>query len=150
MSLAIGLFALRIASALVLLAFLGTIAWLAYRDLQRSESERQPPTRVYGSLRLIVRDASGVEVAPDRRFPLFSMNSIGRASTNTVMLDDEFVSNEHALLTLRGRQWWLTDLNSRNGTLLNGVLLTTATIVSVGDVISIGDNKLVFEPADGA
>jgi len=66
------------------------------------------------------------------------------------MLDDEFVSNEHALLTLRGRQWWLTDLNSRNGTLLNGVLLTTATIVSVGDVISIGDNKLVFEPADGA
>ncbi len=150
MTLAIVLFLLRIASALALLAFLGFIAWLAYKDLRRSERERREQNRSYGYLRMVADKSSDSNSEVDRRFPLYSTNSIGRATTNTVILDDEFVSNEHALLTLRGRQWWLTDLNSRNGTMLNGVLLTTATIVSVGDVISIGENKLVMEPADGA
>jgi hypothetical protein len=150
MTLAIVLFVLRIVSALVLLSFLGVIVWLAYKDLRRGEREQQEQYRSYGYLRLIAGDSSEARDDLERRFPLYSMNSIGRASTNTVLLDDEFVSNEHALLTLRGRQWWLTDLNSRNGTMLNGVQLTTATIVSVGDVISIGDIRLIFEPADGA
>jgi pSer/pThr/pTyr-binding forkhead associated (FHA) protein len=48
---------------------------------------------------------------------------------------------------LRGQQWWLEDLNSRNGTLLNDVPLHEATVVSPGDIITIGSTHLKIEPA---
>lgn len=148
MSVAVVLLVLRIASAVLLLTFLGIIVWLTYRDLQSTERILQEQHRTYGYLRRVRQEAAPPVGMNGERYPLRPVTTVGRALTNTVVLDDDFTSNEHALLTLRGRQWWLTDLNSRNGTSLNGVPVTTATVISPGDVIGIGDIKLVLEPAD--
>jgi len=150
MNLALLLLFLRIISALLLLAFLGLIAWLTYRDLLATERAASGGKESYGYLRLTNPDeAEKSGRSAGARFPLQRVNSIGRADTNSVLLDDGFISSEHALLTLRGQRWWLEDLNSRNGTLLNGVRLTEATVVSAGDVIGIGDSRLLLEPAHG-
>ena len=61
----------------------------------------------------ITRPAAGAE------FPLLAITSLGRAPTNTATLPDETTSLEHALIHLREGQWWLEDLDSRNGTRLN-------------------------------
>jgi pSer/pThr/pTyr-binding forkhead associated (FHA) protein len=58
---------------------------------------------------------------------------------------DTFASAEHALISWRGGQWWLEDLGSRNGTRLNDETVTAPTVLSAGDVISIGQVKLKVE-----
>lgn len=139
------LFVLRILSATILLLFLGIIAWLIYQDIRLTRAVLEDRRRRHGNIRAarIDQDGDGQQFI----FPLTPVTSIGRASTNTVVLEDDYVSNEHALLMLRGQQWWLEDLNSRNGTLLNGAPLTEATVVSPGDVIVIGNTQLRVEPS---
>ncbi|MCZ7666030.1 MAG: FHA domain-containing protein [Chloroflexi bacterium] len=73
------------------------------------------------------------------------LTSIGRAPSSTIVLDYTFISQEHALLMERGGQWWLEDLGSRNGTLLNGAPLTETAVVSSGDIITIGEVQLKLE-----
>ena len=73
------------------------------------------------------------------------MTQIGRASSNTVVLDDGYTSTRHAQLIWRGGQWWLEDLESRNGTLLNGVGLAETAVVSSGDQITVGTVQFQLE-----
>lgn len=138
------LFVIRVLSALLLLGFLGLIAWLIYHDLRVTRAVLQDRRRSHGRIRAFRQGAE--EQDEEHLFPLTPMTSIGRASTNSVVLDDDYVSSEHALIMLRGQQWWLEDLNSRNGTLLNGVQLTESTVISAGDVIIIGNMQLKVEP----
>ena len=44
---------------------------------------------------------------------------IGTSSENDIILDDGFISGEHASIRLRDDQFYLTDLDSRNGTYVN-------------------------------
>ena len=78
-------------------------------------------------------------------FELKPMTSIGRASKNSVVLDDNYTSSEHALLIHRANRWWLQDLESRNGLSLNDLPLEEAAVVSSGDIITIGGTKLKIE-----
>lgn len=138
------LFAIRVLSALLLLAFLGFIAWVIYQDLRVTRKVLEDRRRSHGMIHAARNDGDGT--GQQLVFPLSPVTSIGRAKTNTVVLEDDYVSSEHALLMLRGHQWWLEDLNSRNGTLLNGVRLTEATVISPGDVIVIGNMQLKVDP----
>lgn len=137
---------LRIVSTLLLLLFLGVMAWLIFQEMRLTRAVLADRRRHHGRIRATTAE----EVGDGQQlvFPLSPVTSIGRASSNSVVLDDDYVSNEHALLHLRGQQWWLEDLNSRNGTLLNGVRLTEATVVGPGDVIVIGNMQLRVEPFD--
>jgi pSer/pThr/pTyr-binding forkhead associated (FHA) protein len=144
MTLPVLLLVLRLAGAVVLLAFLAVIAWLIYLDIRTTARAAAAKEEPHGLLRLLDGDASRV-------FPLAPVTSIGRAPGNSIVLEDDYVSNEHALLMLRGRQWWVEDLNSRNGTLLNGELVEAATIIASGDVLTIGGSQLKLEalPVEG-
>jgi pSer/pThr/pTyr-binding forkhead associated (FHA) protein len=70
---------------------------------------------------------------------------IGRSASNAIVVEDDYVSSEHALLSLRGSQWWLEDLNSRNGTQLNEINLDSPTVVTIGDVMTIGNTRFKLE-----
>lgn len=138
---AILLFVLRILSAVLLLAFVGAIGWLIYQDMRTTAQVLARRQQHYGQLRPI--DPAGASP-----YPLLPVTGIGRAASNLVVLNSNYISNEHALITLRGQQWWLEDLKSRNGTTLNGVLLTEATVISPGDIIGIGNINFKFELSD--
>lgn len=139
MSLPVLLFILRLVGAALLLAFLGFIVWLIYQDLRSVARVAAAQHEPHGLLRQLDGDAGQV-------FPLAPVTSIGRAPGNNIVLENDYVSNEHALLMLRGKQWWVEDLNSRNGTLLNGEQLVAPTIISAGDVLTIGGCELKLEP----
>lgn len=68
---------------------------------------------------------------------------IGRSRDNDVVLENLSVSREHAQVRVVDEQYILTDLNSANGTLVNGVRITKTEIVDQ-DVITIGKHKLHF------
>jgi hypothetical protein len=141
------LFLLRLLSAVFLLAFLGTIAWLIHKDISLTTSLISKRDRHIGSLRVI---ASELPDAPENDYliPLLPVTRIGRAANNTIALDDEYVSSQHALVTLQGDQWWLEDLHSRNGTVLNDLPIGDVTVVATGDVITIGRTKFRVELGD--
>jgi len=69
--------------------------------------------------------------------------SIGREPSNRISLLDAGVSRRHCLILRIGEQFKLQDLNSRNGTFLNGVPISER-VLSSGDEIKIGASLFVF------
>lgn len=69
-------------------------------------------------------------------------NVIGRGEGCEIRLDDEAVSWDHAEIEVRGPSLLCSDLDSRNGTLVNGEPLTRTRRLRSGDVITIGAHRL--------
>lgn len=72
-----------------------------------------------------------------------SSTTIGRRATNLLVLDDLTVSGEHAILLVTESEAIIQDLDSRNGTLLNGKPVARA-LLNDGDCIDIGVYRLIY------
>ena len=73
---------------------------------------------------------------------------IGRSTECDLVLPDILLSRRHAVLSRRADGWWVRDLGSLNGTLLNGARLETERPLHGGDVIAMSDWKLEFREED--
>src|SRR6266404_3327101 len=71
--------------------------------------------------------------------------TIGRAPDNTIVIDDPSVSSRHAQLELSGETYRLKDLESTNGTRVNGIPVTE-TVLRFEDRIRFGGVEARFEP----
>ena len=69
--------------------------------------------------------------------------TIGRAEESTIQIQDQTVSNHHAIIEERDDRFWIVDIKSSNGTFVNGRRITETVIVE-NDVIHFGTNKKVF------
>lgn len=69
--------------------------------------------------------------------------NIGRARDNDIVIENLAVSRNHARIRRIDGKYILTDLNSANGTFVNGVRITKTEILH-NDVISIGKHNLIF------
>ncbi len=72
---------------------------------------------------------------------------LGRDENADIQLDSPTVSRRHASLERRGQEYWIRDLDSLNGTLVNGKSITE-TLLSDGDVVEIQDHVLVFREGE--
>ena len=72
---------------------------------------------------------------------------VGRGPDCEIVLDDRTVSREHAVLVRRRAGWYLQDLESQNGTLVNGQPVVTARLVD-GDEVCFGNVTAVFKDPD--
>lgn len=71
--------------------------------------------------------------------------TIGRTAENAIKIADAQSSRRHCRLRRAGGGWLLEDLESRNGTRLNGLALTGPTALSPGDRIEVGDSTVHFK-----
>jgi pSer/pThr/pTyr-binding forkhead associated (FHA) protein len=71
--------------------------------------------------------------------------TIGRAPDNMIVIDDPSVSERHAQLQLAGEGYRLQDLESTNGTRVNGIPMTE-TALRFDDRIHFGAVDALFEP----
>ena len=85
---------------------------------------------------------------------IFELNrneiSIGRDISNDFVINDAEVSRKHAKLTLEGDRYKIEDLNSTNGTYIDGQRLIGPHVLAIGEIIMFGDNVGVIfdgEPA---
>jgi predicted component of type VI protein secretion system len=71
--------------------------------------------------------------------------TVGRSDGNTIVLaDDTQVSRVHAVIEELGGSWSVRDVNSRNGTFLNGTRVSGEARLSAGDELRIGRTRIVL------
>jgi hypothetical protein len=129
---------------LVRLLFLGLIYLvlaLIVRSLVRDlRSAAREPGVELGRL-VVVASPSG-EPPIGVAFALEAVTPLGRDVNNAIVLGDPFASADHAVLTYRGRAWYLEDRASTNGTYLNGRRISGPALCRFGDEIVIGETRL--------
>ena len=69
--------------------------------------------------------------------------TIGRAGTNQIVIKDERASRQHAEIFVTRGVWTVRDLDSRNGTFVNGLRISQRLLRN-GDTITVGDCDLRF------
>lgn len=69
---------------------------------------------------------------------------VGRSTENPICIADTSVSRKHIMLRLVGNGWTVSDLGSGNGTLVNGEPIADETVLTNGDVITMGDTEVTF------
>ena len=138
------LWALRLAFVALIYAFFIFVARALWRDLRAGVAGSGRPLA-----RLLVISAAEGRPEPGTSIPLDAVNSIGRDVNNSIVVDDSFVSAEHALLTFRGRAWYVEDIGSTNGTWLNGQRIEGLWPLGFGDEIQVGQVRLRLDRARG-
>ena len=138
----IAIWVLRLLFLALLYAFLWMVVKALVRDLRAAARE---PTAELG--RLVVIAAPSGEPAPGSVFALDAITSLGRDVNNSIVIEDDFVSATHAALTYRGRAWYVEDLESTNGTFVNGSQVDGLSPIAFGDEIQIGQVRLRLERA---
>ena len=95
--------------------------------------------------RLVVLKSTAID--ENTEFVLDSAGiSIGRGGPNEVRLDgDDFASAQHARVEPRRDGVWIEDVGSTNGTYVNGVRLSKARKLAIGDLVRVGETDLRFE-----
>ena len=110
------------------------------RAISSHTADRMGIERAKGA-ELLVLDESG---KPRERISLTRTPiTIGRLSTNDVVISDSNVSRRHAELRRSGDTWTVVDLGSTNGSVVNGKLAKEQPLKN-GDRISFGTSELEF------
>lgn len=71
---------------------------------------------------------------------------LGRSPSCTIALDDAKVSRRHVRILIEGGQAHVSDLGSRNGTVVNGDKLEGEVTLLPGDRLQVGDSTILYEP----
>ena len=138
------LFALRLAFVVLLYLFLYQVVRVTFKDLinraeQPGAGAGASPGRPPGTVaRLLIVDPGSTGYPPGFDLALAPVTMVGRHGTNAVVLEDGSVSGEHAEIALRRGRWWVRDLESTNGTLINGARIDGPTPLGPGDLVQFG------------
>jgi hypothetical protein len=140
LSIGVILLLLRVAVIFLLYFFLWQVVRVVSRDLRAGAGAPAAQVSPYGQLVVTSSGQTGIPIG--KVFPLSQVTVLGRSTETDVALNDTFLSLEHARLERRDGAWSLEDLNSTNGTYLNGFEVRAPTEVNDGDVIRIGRVEL--------
>jgi FHA domain-containing protein len=146
--------ALKFGFLAVLYLFVLVIARSALKDLRRTVAPAPDATGFHAAPAfaeapraadawLVAERGGGIE--RDSRFDLIGGLSIGRSKESDVQIEDRYASSLHARVFSREGRFYVEDMNSTNGTLLNGASLQGEAELIDGDTIQIGDTTFRFE-----
>jgi pSer/pThr/pTyr-binding forkhead associated (FHA) protein len=76
--------------------------------------------------------------------------TVGRVEDNTFHLAEPSVSSHHCEILVRGADVVVKDLNSTNGTFINGKQVTTEAVLKPGQILKLGQVELKFEDPERA
>jgi hypothetical protein len=132
---------------IVRLLFLGLLYLVLVRIARALLGDLRAAAREPGAElgRLVVVASPSGEPPEGTSLALDAIATIGRDVNNAIVVEDQFVSAEHAILTFRGRAWYVEDLGSTNGTFVNGSPVEGVAPLGFGDVVQVGQVRLRLE-----
>jgi adenylate cyclase len=86
-----------------------------------------------------------VDQEPSKQVSLGQIFTIGRGPGNDLVVNDTRASRNHAVVRLQDKAYYLLDLGSSNGTLLNGRRVMIPSALKSGDEIIIANHRILFE-----
>ncbi len=125
---------------IIVLYFVYTITRMIYLDIGQLRGvglKRSP------YLQLITR-RENLRYHVQNVYPLKRDNIIGRGRTAQVQITSPFLSKEHAHLFEEEGAFYLEDLHSANGTLLNGELVEEPVMIHSKDIVTLVDVEFLF------
>ena len=125
---------LRFALAIALYAFLGWAFFTLLQELKQQGNKLS--TQKKPSITIFINIDRKRE---SQRYFTQTEIIIGRDTHCDLSVMDEALSAHHARITHHHGQWWLEDLNSRNGTFLNREKLNTSAVIITGDQFKCGN-----------
>jgi FHA domain len=146
--------ALKFGFLAVLYLFLLVLARSAMKDLRRTVAPAPDGTGFHSPAPFAAPAHSadawliaerGGGLSADERFDLIGGLSIGRSKDSDVRIDDRYASGIHARVFERGGRYFVEDMRSTNGTLLNGAELKGEAELIDGDTVQIGDTVFRLE-----
>ncbi len=141
---------LKLGLLLALYLFFGWVIWSGVSQLRRTPvaTAAVAPTRSgFGSAPPVVRGQVTILEPPELAGAVMTVGdelTIGRAAACTLTLDDTYVSQLHASIVWRDRQYLAEDTGSTNGTYVNRERLVSPVVLRPGDRIQIGSTVLEF------
>ncbi len=140
----LGLLALMYLFLLVLIIALRADARAASQPAAAAPAPAAPaPTPIPALLQLIRQ--SGTSPSTGDRYLLNRPLEIGRGPQSDIAIPNRFVSTRHARVAFDEHGWFVEDLGSTNGTLVNGDPLTVAHRLASGDRITVGDTEFLIQ-----
>jgi hypothetical protein len=145
--------ALKFGFLIVLYLFLLWVARSAFRELRTTTAPAPEATGIHPigpGGRAAATDAwlvatKGGGLDPGERFDLFGGISIGRSSDADIRIEDRYASGVHARIYSRRANYYVEDMNSTNGTFLNGGRLNGEAKLNDLDEVKIGNTEFRFE-----
>lgn len=131
---------LRLGFVGLLYLFLWQVLRVTMRDLQQASVQFAPKRRPKRA-KLVVIDPADSNLNAGYAFDIGSKATIGRRPDCSVVIEDPSVSAVHAEIEARNYAWYVTDLQSTNGTFVNGRPVTGATYIETDDVVQFGRMK---------
>lgn len=123
--------------------FLFRVLKLAYAEFSAPcHSKASDDTPAIARLTVVATGKSPLSAA---QFSIDESIAIGRSDHNDIIVDDSFVSAEHACITAVKQDFVLTDLHSTNGTYLNNGKIAEDVVLQPGDIIRVGPASFKFE-----
>jgi CRP-like cAMP-binding protein/Fe-S-cluster-containing hydrogenase component 2 len=124
--------------------------------MQMPDASEQPEnveTRIYSNVGELLDMLPRLKIISGERAGSFLQlrhpaTSFGRGAGNDYRFADDGLSRSQAVIECQGSQFVLRDLNSTNGTLVNGNRITEI-LLHAGDVIEMGEIKMEFEGGQG-
>jgi pSer/pThr/pTyr-binding forkhead associated (FHA) protein len=147
--------ALKFGFLAVLYLFVLVIARSAIKDLRRTTAPAPDATGFHAAPAfaeaprrgpdgwLIVERGGGLQQG--QRLDLIGGLSVGRSKEADVRIEDRYASSLHARVFSRDGRFYVEDMNSTNGTLLNGASLNGEAELIDGDTVQIGDTVFRLE-----
>lgn len=145
--------ALKFGFLAVLYLFLFWVGRSALRELRGTQQPAPEPTGFHAvagageggapDAWLVVHKGGGLDSG--ERLDLFGGVSIGRSGQADVRIEDRFASQIHARIYPRSGSYYVEDMESTNGTYVNGERLEGETKLVHLDSIEIGDTEFRFE-----
>ena len=107
--------------------------------LTGTRPDAAPPSR------LTVLEGGEAPTLVGQTFLLRPANTVGRNPRSAIVLDEPFVSGDHADIAWNGGGWWVTDYGSTNGTQVNGQPVHGTAGIQPGDIVQFGRVMLRLE-----
>lgn len=141
----------RVAFLFLLYYFLLKTVLFMIKDLRRTSSEDpvsrlkpDTPQPAKAPAELVVLESVDNPLVKGEVFPIRGKVTMGRASQNQIQLKDNFTSQDHAMIYQQDGHFWIRDLDSLNGTFINGQRIFEPIILSKGDQVKIGGVTFQF------
>lgn len=136
---------LKYAFVVVIYMFIYSVVKLVYLDISDARRMSKADEDGYGYLKLI-------NLRKDLNFKIYESYSIrenatiGRSKKCDIYINDKYLSKEHARIFFDRDKFFIEDLNSTNGTFVNGKEILSAHPVKLkdNDKISFGDVSFIF------